>query len=560
MKEFSKKGIYFLPLGGADEIGMNMYVYAVDGKMIVVDCGYGFLLDEYPGMELAYASPDFLDDYRENIVGLFITHGHEDHLGAIAQIWPHLQCPVYGTDFTLGLVKSRLEEFKMVDTVPLISVNKNRHISLPEFEVEFISIAHSVPQTSALAIRTKYGNILHATDWRFDDEALSMLHTDFEALQNFADEGVSMLVCDSTNVMVEQKAPSESDVRENLCKLIPQIEGGLIVTCFASNVMRLESLIMAADKAGRTPILLGRTLVENVKIAQECGYFQNVPTVHTIDDAKGIPSDKAMYICTGSQANYRSALSNIANGENKYVKPGKGDTVIFSSKMIPGNEDKIERMQDKFSEMGATVITDETDLVHTSGHANRNDLKKMYSLLKPAIVLPVHGNKKFIREHKKFALSCGIKEVFSAQNGDMCLLSENHISLLENVGFDVIGWDRNRPVSLGSQLIKNRRRIAYNCTLFISAVIKEKKLLDLQISSIDILEENEWNTLADEILHKVWKLVEEKLRSESNREKIEEFIRGQIRRRVFARTDIKPVTFLHLTVLDGDTQEGAFDE
>ncbi len=560
MKEFSKKGIYFLPLGGADEIGMNMYVYAVDGKMIVVDCGYGFLLDEYPGMELAYASPDFLDDYRENIVGLFITHGHEDHLGAIAQIWPHLQCPVYGTDFTLGLVKSRLEEFKMADTVPLISVNKNRHISLPEFEVEFISIAHSVPQTSALAIRTKYGNILHATDWRFDDEALSMLHTDFEALKNFADEGVSMLVCDSTNVMVEQKAPSESDVRENLYKLIPQIEGGLIVTCFASNLMRLESLIMAADKAGRTPILLGRTLVENVKIAQECGYFQNVPAVHTIDDAKEIPSDKAMYICTGSQANYRSALSNIANGENKYVKPGKGDTVIFSSKMIPGNEDKIERMQDKFSEMGATVITDETDLVHTSGHANRDDLKKMYGLLKPAIVLPVHGNKKFIREHKRFALSCGIKEVFSAQNGDMCLLSENHISLLENVGFDIIGWDRNRPVSLGSQLIKNRRRIAYNCTLFISAVIKEKKLLDLQMSSIDILEENEWNKLADEILHKVWKLVEEKLQSESNRGKIEEFIRGQIRRRVFARTDIKPVTFLHLTVLDGETQKGDFDE
>ena len=199
-------------------------------------------------------------------------------------------------------------------------------------------------------------------------------------------------------------------------------------------------------------------------------------------------------------------------------------------------------------------------MVHTSGHANRDDLKKMYGLLKPAIVLPVHGNKKFIREHKRFALSCGIKEVFSAQNGDMCLLSENHISLLENVGFDIIGWDRNRPVSLGSQLIKNRRRIAYNCTLFISAVIKEKKLLDLQMSSIDILEENEWNKLAAEILHIVWKLVEEKLQSESNRGKIEEFIRGQIRRRVFARTDIKPVTFLHLTVLDGETQEGDFDE
>lgn len=550
LSEFNKKGIYFAPIGGADEIGMNMYMYAVDGKIIVVDCGYGFLLDDYPGMELAYASPEFLEQYKDNISALFITHGHEDHMGAIAQIWPHLQCPVYAMDFTIGLIKSRLHEFQMDDMVELISVNKNRIIKLDNFEVEFIPISHSVPQTCALAIRSKYGNILHATDWRFDDDALSMTKTDFKSLQKFADEGVSLLVCDSTNALIEHKAPSESDVRENLIKIIPQIEGGIIATCFASNLMRLESLALAANAANRTPIMVGRTLVENMQVAQDCGFFTDMPKIYALENAKDIAPENALYICTGSQANYRSALTSIGNGENKYIKVGKNWTVIFSSKMIPGNEDKIERLQEKFLAAGANLITDETDLVHTSGHANREDLKRMYELLKPAIVLPVHGNKKFIRAHKKFALECGIHEVFSTRNGDMCLISDNHIELLENVGFDIIGWDRKRPVSLTSQLIKNRRRIAYNCSLFISALIKGKEPLDLKISSIDILEEQDWDNLANTITQTVKKSLYTKLQEEDNPKKIEEFIRGQIRKRVFAATDIKPVTIVHICFLD----------
>ena len=545
MSGFDRKGIYFLPLGGADEIGMNMYVYAVDGKLIVVDAGYGFL-EDYPGIEMAYASPEFLDAYKEDIIGLFITHGHEDHMGAIAQIWPHLQCPVYAMDFTLGLIKSRLAEFKMEDSVPLISVNQNRTVELENFSVEFISIAHSVPQTCALAIRTKYGNILHATDWRFDDEALSILSTDFEALKRLAAEGVKMLVCDSTNIMIEKTPPSEAEVRKNLIQMIPTLEGGVVVTCFASNLMRLESLILAAQAADRTPVVIGRTLATNIKIAKECGYMADLPQVHTIEEAKDIPSDKALYICTGSQANYRSAMSIIANGEIKYVKLGKEDTVIFSSKMIPGNEDRIERMQEKMAELGATIITDETDLVHTSGHAGRDDLKKMYELLKPEIVFPVHGDKKFIREHKRFALQCGVKDVFSARNGDMCLLHEGHIEFLEPVLCDIIAWDRNRPVSLGSEVIKNRKRIAYNCSLFVSAVIKNTKLLDLQLSSIDILNEAEWETLSDNILAEVRPLIERKLDECQNHRQLEDFIRGQIRRRVFAQTQIKPVMFLHV--------------
>ena len=545
MTEFNKDGVYFLPLGGADEIGMNMYVYAVDGKIIVVDAGYGFLLD-YPGMDLAYASPEFLDAYKDDIVGLFITHGHEDHMGAIAQIWPHLECPVYAMDFTIGLIKERLHEFKMNDVVPLMSVNENRTVKLAEFEVEFISLAHSVPQTCGLAIRTKYGNIFHATDWRFDDENLSMLPTDFAALHKLAEDGVDMFVCDSTNVMLNQKLPTESEVREKLLELVPQIEGGLIVSCFATNLMRLESLIIAAQKANRVPIIFGRSLASVVRIAKECGYLQNLPLTYSIEDAKDVPADQAMYICTGSQANYRSALSLIANGESKYVKLDASDTVIFSSKMIPGNEPKIERMQEKMIAQGATVITDEDETVHASGHADKNDLRKMYNLLKPAIVLPVHGDKKFIREHKRFALSCGVKDVFSAQNGDMCLLRNKRIERIEQVYSDILAWDRNHAVSLGDDVIKNRRRIAYNCSMFINAVIKNKQIADLQLTSIDILPAKEWEELAAEVLDKVRPLIEQKLKESDNKNQIEDFIRGQIRRRVYSATDIKPVTVLHI--------------
>jgi ribonuclease J len=296
--------------------------------------------------------------------------------------------------------------------------------------------------------------------------------------------------------------------------------------------------------------VVGRTLVTNIKIAKECGYLADLPQVFTIEQAKDVAAENALYICTGSQANYRSALTFIANGESKYIKLDKSDTIIFSSKVIPGNEDKIERMQEKIMEKGATVITDETELVHTSGHACRGDLKKMYDLIKPAIVLPVHGEKSFIREHKRFALACGINEVFSARNGDMCLLKDNHIECVEQVATDVIGWDRSRPVSLSSQLVHNRRRIAYNCSMYISAVIKGKELIDLKMSSIDILEENEWQKLSEEILTVVKPLIEERLQTETRKQAMEDYIRGQIRRRVFAATDIKPVTLLNVFYLD----------
>ena len=557
MNDFKKKGIYFLPLGGADEIGMNMFVYAANGKLIVVDAGYGFLNDDFPGMDMCYASPEFLENYRDDILGLFITHGHEDHLGAIAQIWPALQCPVYGTDFSLGLVKERLSEYKLQDIVPLVSVNKEPVVKLDGFEVEFIPIAHSIPETSALFIKTLYGNIMHATDWRFDDNKLSMVKTDFASLKRAASEGVDIFVCDSTNVMVDEPQASEEEVRQNLIKIIPEMQGGIVATCFASNIMRLESLMLAARAAGRTPVLAGRSLVTNVKIARQCGYLTEYPEIHTIDEVEGITSDKALYICTGSQANYRSAMTLIANDESKHIKLCAEDNVIFSSKIIPGNEDKIERLQEKILAKGVNLVTEEDYLVHTSGHACKKDLQAMYELLNPKIVLPVHGDKKFIREHKRFAKSCGVEDVFSAQNGDVCLYQNGKIEMVEQVPAEVMGVDRGRSVSLGSELIKTRRRIMYNCTLFISAVIsRDYELKSLQFDSIDILEANEWYVLHEEIMQKVRPLIERRLAEHPHRNAAEDYIRGQIRRRVFNATDIKPVTMLQVHWEEDEDNEG----
>ena len=551
MNDFKKKGIYFLPLGGADEIGMNMFVYAANGKLIVVDAGYGFLNDDFPGMDMCYASPEFLENYRDDILGLFIT------LGAIAQIWPALQCPVYGTDFSLGLVKERLSEYKLQDIVPLVSVNKEPVVKLDGFEVEFIPIAHSIPETSALFIKTPYGNIMHATDWRFDDNKLSMVKTDFASLKRAASEGVDIFVCDSTNVMVDEPQASEEEVRQNLIKIIPEMQGGIVATCFASNIMRLESLMLAARAAGRTPVLAGRSLVTNVKIARQCGYLTEYPEIHTIDEVEGITSDKALYICTGSQANYRSAMTLIANDESKHIKLCAEDNVIFSSKIIPGNEDKIERLQEKILAKGVNLVTEEDYLVHTSGHACKKDLQAMYELLNPKIVLPVHGDKKFIREHKRFAKSCGVEDVFSAQNGDVCLYQNGKIEMVEQVPAEVMGVDRGRSVSLGSELIKNRRRIMYNCTLFISAVIsRDYELKSLQFDSIDILEANEWYVLHEEIMQKVRPLIERRLAEHPHRNAAEDYIRGQIRRRVFNATDIKPVTMLQVHWEEDEDDEG----
>lgn len=547
----NKEGIYFVALGGAEEVGFNMYAYAVDGKIIVVDAGYGFLNDDFPGIELGLADAAFLENYQDCIEALFITHSHEDHFGAIAHIWPRLRCPIYATDFAIGHMAYRLREYKLENDVELYSTTDNPIVKLQNFEVEYVNLVHSTPENAGLIIRTKYGNVFHATDWRFDDSRCDIMTTDYAKIEQIAKEGVELYVGDSTNMSHVEEEPSEMDVRENLLKLVPQYKNTLVATCFASNIVRMESLILAAHAADRTPVIAGMSLIQNMNIAKECGYLQDLPPYVEAKQAIDIPLDKMLYICAGSQGNYRSGLTRIVNGENKNIKLGKGDAIIFSSKIIPGNEQKIERMQEKLRDAGVDVITGEDYLVHTSGHGGKDEIRKMYELLKPRFVLPVHGDKRSIREQKRFALSCGIKDVIFARNGEVILVNKDSAEMVAEVPTDMLGVDRKQLTSLSSQLIKNRKRIAFNCSLFISVVLDEQwHLQDLQITSIDILEEKAFEALAEEIKADVIKVLPVEVVKLNYREpQIKEYIQAKIRKQVEKATEIKPVTFMHFTRL-----------
>lgn len=547
MSSFDKEGLYFAALGGAEEVGYNMYVYAVDGKLIVVDCGYGFLNDDFPGMELGFASPEALKSEIENIEGLFITHSHEDHFGAVAHIWPKLRCPIYATPFAAAHVVSRLKDYKLEKEPQINIVRNGESVRLQNFEVRFASLVHSTLENSALLIRTRYGNAVHATDWRFDDGSCGMLPTDYEVLKAFAEEGVEVFACDSTNLLDSEEQPTEMQIRASLMELVPTFQNKLVATCFASNVVRLESLILAAHAAGRTPVIAGMSLNQNLNMAKECGYLQNLPPYVNAKDAVDIPNDKIMYICAGSQGNYRSGLTRIVNRENKDMILCPGDAVIFSSKIIPGNEKKIERMQEKLRDQGVQVISKEEYLVHCSGHGGKEETRRMYELLKPNVLIAVHGERRVIREHSRFAKSCGIRHVVMPRNGDVLLLNGDSVETVGEVPTDILGVDRNQITSVNSQLVKNRKRIAYNSSVFITAMLKaDWQVEDLQISSIDILEETAWDELSAAIKEDMLKSIPEEVIKLNYRENaVKEYISAKIRKKIYNATGIKPVVFMH---------------
>ncbi len=544
---FNKEGIYFVALGGAEEVGFNMFAYIVDSKIIVVDAGYGFLGNDFPGMEMGLADASFLETYRDDIEAMFITHGHEDHYGAIGHVLPMLDCPVYANDFTLGHIKARLKEYHLENFAKLYSVTLNPIVKLKNFEVEFVSLVHSVPQSAGLFIKTRYGNILHATDWRFDDGKTKILPTDYEELHNIAKQGVTLYVGDSTNMGETTPEPSEYEVRQNLLKLVPALSNTIVATCFASNIMRLESLILAADAANRTAVISGHSLNQNFKIAKECGYLKDCPKAYDIKDAKDIPLDKILYICAGSQGDYRSALTRIVNGESKDIVLKQGDNIIFSSKIIPGNEEKIERMQEKLRDMGVNVISTEDYEVHASGHATPSQILEMYRLLKPQTVIPVHGDKRSLRKQKKLAQENGVGNVLIVRNGEVVLLQDKRADIVSEVFTRKLGVDRHQLTALDSQLIKNRKRIAFNCSVFISVIFaKDWHLKDLQISSIDILEEDAFTSLKTDIIASIKAdIAKEIIKLNNNENQIKEYLAARIRKQIYKATDIKPVVFMH---------------
>jgi ribonuclease J len=469
--------LVFLPLGGSGEIGMNFNAYgfgpANRRQWIVVDCGITFGNEsQTPGVDIIMPDIRFLAEHREHVLGIIATHAHEDHIGAIAPLWPMLKCPIYATPFTARLIEGKLAEAGV--SAPVRDVPVGGSLTLGPFAIDFISITHSILEPNLLAIRTPLGLIAHTGDWKIDPDPVLGEVTDATAIQKLGDEGVLALVCDSTNALVPGHSGSEAAVRDSLSTLIGGLKGRVAVTAFASNVARLDSIARAAAANGRKLALVGRSMHKIVAAARDCGYLADLPAMLDAAEAAELPARKVLYLVTGSQGEPRAALGRIADGNHRDVRLGKGDTVIFSSRIIPGNDLPIFELHNKLSALGVEVLTAEDHFVHVSGHPAREELAQMYRWTRPRIAVPVHGELRHMAEHARLAKSLQVPEALVPANGQLYRLAPGPAELIDEVPSGRMHMDGRVLVAEGEGLAKARRAMAFAGLIAITLVLDEK--------------------------------------------------------------------------------------
>ena len=452
--------LLFLPLGGAGEIGMNLNLYGYAGKWLMVDLGVTFGDEATPGIEVIMPDPRFIEERRGDLAGLVLTHAHEDHLGAVPYLWDRLGCPIWATPFTAAVLRRKLHDSEIAGRVPIIEVPMSGRFQAGPFEIELVTLTHSIPEPSALVIRTGAGTVLHSGDWKFDPEPLVGPAADIDALRRLGEERILALVCDSTNALVAGHSGSEAAVREELIRLFGRFEQRIAVACFASNVARLESVVHAALAHDRHVALVGRSMRRIVEAAQETGYLTGLPPFVSEHDAGYLPREKVALLCTGSQGEPRSALARIARNDHPQVTLDPGDAVIFSSRVIPGNEKAIGALQNDLARLEVEIVTAEDEPVHVSGHPAREELARMYQLVRPRIAIPVHGERRHLEAHARLAEECQVPQAIAAENGRMIRLAPGPAEVAAEVTFGRLGLDGTALVPLGGALIKHRHRIS----------------------------------------------------------------------------------------------------
>lgn len=501
-----KNELVFLPLGGVGEIGMNLGVYGYgpedNRQWLIVDLGVSFGGPELPGVDLVMPDVTFLENERPNILGLVVTHGHEDHFGAILDLWPKLKIPVYCTAFTAGLLDTKRElDYSSYD-VPVTIFKAGDQFELGPFSLEAIAVAHSIPEAVSLAIKTPLGTVIHTGDWKIDIEPSLGLPTDEKRFRELGDDGVLALVCDSTNAMREGVSPTEHDVSNSLAEIISNEKGRVAVTTFSSNVGRILSIARAAKEAGRQVLLVGRSIKRSVSVAEELGYLDGIDAFLSEEDYPYIPRDKIVMVLTGSQGEQRAALSKLSRDEMRSLALTAGDTVIYSSRSIPGNERAIIDTQNRLTDMGVKIITDHDALVHVSGHPRRSDLKKMYEWVKPDILVPVHGEALHLAAQTALGRQVGIKRVAEIRNGDMLKLAPEPVEVIDEVPVGLIYKDGNLIGNEDELGISERRKLSYVGQVSASFLLdKHYNLADVpEVVSFGLPETDDEGNLIEEII------------------------------------------------------------
>jgi ribonuclease J len=468
--------LIFLALGGSGEIGMNVNLYGCRGKWLMVDCGLTFGDHDYPGIDLVLPDLDFIERRRRDLVGLVLTHGHEDHIGAIPYLAADLKVPIYATAFTAGLVAGKLEEEGLTGQVQLRIVEQTAELDLQPFRVTYVPVAHSIAEANALLIETPHGRVFHTGDWKIDDTPVLGNRTSPERLTAIGDEGVLALVCDSTNAFNDAVSGSEADVYDGLLKTVADAPGRVLVTTFASNAGRLDTIGRVAEATGRRIALAGRSVERNIKVAKATGYLRDFPEPVRYDEAMRLPRSELLIIGTGGQGEPRAALGRIAAG-NHELKLGNGDTVIFSSRQIPGNENAVGRIMNQLSGLGVVTVTDRQAHVHVSGHPGRPELKRMYDWIRPELLIPVHGEPRHLRQQARFGEANGIPRAIVQENGDAIRLAPGEPKKIgeERVGKLVLDGDVILPAD--GTTINERRRMSYGGVIAVSIALDRRGAL-----------------------------------------------------------------------------------
>lgn len=481
MTDAAKNEFVFVPLGGVGEIGMNFALYGYGPpkhrEWIVVDCGVTFPDAEHPGVDLILPDISYIKAQRDRLRAIVVTHAHEDHYGALSDLWPELRVPVWATPFTAGLMEAKRQEEPGTPKIPVTVYKAGDRFEIGPFAIEAINVNHSIPEPVALAITTAAGTVIHTGDWKIDEAPTLGAKTDEARFRALGDKGVLALVCDSTNAMVEGESPTETEVSQSLRRIIENAPGRVAVTTFSSHVGRIRSIAQAARDAGRQVLVLGRSMKRVIDVSTELGYLDGLPAFLPEDRFGFIPRDKAVIILTGSQGEPRAALSKLARDEMKNVALSPGDIVIYSSRAIPGNEKAILQIKNALIEQGVKLVGEDEALVHVSGHPRRGNLRKMYEWTRPKIAVPVHGEAAHLTAHASLAATTGVREVASVRNGDMLRFAPGAAEIIDKVRFGRVYKDGKLVGTDEEMAIGERRKLAFVGHVAVNVVFDDRSEL-----------------------------------------------------------------------------------